>query len=351
MIKTLKLIIWGWLLFSLSGCNNTKNREKPDVSNIAVEVKLQRFDRDIFNLQQSGFGQSAVNDLRNRYGTFFDFYVSQFVAGPRPASDTAHIEIAALQQFVTDPYIQRIQQAIDVRFKNTDDIDRELTQSLKYFKYYFPDIAIPQVIGINSGFSIGAFTYENKILGIGLDQYLGADFHDYDSAGVFKYLQHKMRREYIARNAMEALYNLYFGTQELSHGKNLLEAMTEKGKKMYLLSYLLPDAPDSLIVGFTQQQTDWCEQNEVDIWKFLNDKDLLYKDNYMDQKRYLDEGPGITGMPADAPGNIGSWIGLQIVRKFMKETGNKISLRDLQLKYDAKAILAKAKYRPSKSVF
>lgn len=351
MIKTLKLIIWGLILLLLSSCNNTKNREKPDVSNISVDVKLQRFDRAIFNLQPGGFSHSAINDLRNRYGNFFDFYVNQFVIGPRPAGDTANIEAAALQQFVTDPYIHRIQQAIDVRFKNTDDIDRELTQALKYFKYYFPDIVIPQVFGINSGFSIGAFTYENKILGIGLDQYLGPDFSDYDSAGVFKYLQHKMRREYIARNAMEALYNLYFGTQELSHGKNLLEAMTEKGKKMYLLSYLLPEAPDSLIVGFTQKQTVWCEQNEVEIWKFLNDKDLLYKDNYMDQKRYLDEGPGITGMPAEAPGNIGSWIGLQIVRKFMKETGNKITLRDLQLKYDAKAILAKAKYRPAKSVF
>ena len=71
----------------------------------------------------------------------------------------------------------------------------------------------------------------------------------------------------------------------------------------------------------------------------------------MDQKRYLDEGPATAGMPAEAPGNIGAWIGLQIVNKFMKETGHKISLQDLVSKYDAKAILNKAKYRPAKSVF
>ena len=120
---------------------------------------------------------------------------------------------------------------------------------------------------------------------------------------------------------------------------------------MYVLSHLLPDAPDSLLMGFTQTQTMWCEDSEYEIWKFLNDKDLLYKNEFMEKKRYLDEGPTTAGMPEESPGNIGSWIGLQIVRKFMKETGGKIPLHDLMLKYDARTILAKAKYRPLKTVF
>jgi len=354
MMKNIKQILFVLVVLSLSGCNGcnkTKSREKPDVSNIKVNVNLLRFDKDLFELAQSNYSEQAMNEMRNRYGSFFDFYISQFVIGPRPAGDTAHIEREALQKFLSDAYINRVQSAINSKFANTKDLEEELTQSLKYFKYYFPDATIPIVVGINSGFSIGAFTYEKELLGIGLDQYLGPYFPDYDSAGVYEYLQHKMRREYIARNSMEVLYNFYFGDEGLSHGKNLVEAMVDKGKKLYFLSYVLPDAPDSLIVGFTQKQTDWCEQNEVEVWKFLNDKDLLYKDNYMDQKRYLDEGPGITGMPPQAPGNIGSWIGLQIVRKFMKEAGGKISLHDLLLKYDSKTILAKAKYRPAKSVF
>ncbi|HLP50424.1 MAG TPA: hypothetical protein VK154_06035 [Chitinophagales bacterium] len=335
-----------------AGCGDkSKSRPKPDVSKIEVDARLQRFDQDIFAAGQSGFSDEALSGMRNKYGSFFDFYVSQFVIGPRQPGDTANIEKDALQKFVTDAYINRIQRAIDARFSSTKDIDEELNQALKYFKYYFPEAQVPKVVAINSGFSVGAFTYEKDLLGIGLDQYLGPGYADYDSAGVFQYLQHKMRREYITRNSMEVLYNFYFGEEELSRGKNLVEAMVEKGKKIYFLSYMLPDAPDSLLVGFTQKQTTWCEQNEVDIWKFLNDKDLLYKDNYMDQKRYLDEGPGITGMPPEAPGSIGSWIGLQIVRQFAKETGNKIPLKDLLTKYDAKTILLKARYRPVKSVF
>ncbi len=353
-LHNMKKIIFLLVLFSLSGCdscNKTKSREKPDVADIKIAVQMERFDKDLFELAKTNFDEQAMSAMRNKYGSFFDFYIAQFVIGPRPPGDTANIEKEALQRFLTDAYINRIQNAVNSHFENTKDIDEELTQSLKYFKHYFPEATVPKVIGINSGFSIGAFTYEKEILGVGLDQYLGPGFSDYDSAGVFQYLQHKMRREYIARNSMEVLYNFYFGTEELSHGKTLIEAMVDKGKKMYFLSYVLPDAPDSMITGFTQKQTTWCEESEVDIWKFMNDKDMLYKDNYMDQKKYLDEGPGITGMPAEAPGNIGSWVGLQIVRKFMKETGQKISLHDLLLKYDAKTILAKAKYRPAKSVF
>src|ERR1043165_256255 len=291
------------LVLLLGGCNifsKNKNREKPDVSKIEINAPIMRFDQDLQNLRNTNCDENSVNATRSKYGSFFDFYVSQFVIGPRQPGDTAPIEKDALRKFLADGYINHIQDSINRYFADTKDIEADLTQSLKYFKYYAPEMTVPKIVTVNSGFSLGAFTYEKDVLGIGLDLYLGADNPDYDSAGIYSSVRHKMRREYINRNSMEVLYNFYFGSEELSHGKPLVEAMVDKGKKMYFLSYVLPDAPDSMIVGFTQTQTTWCEQNEVEIWKFLNDKDLLYKDNYMDQKRYLDEGPGIAGMPAEA---------------------------------------------------
>ena len=352
-MKNFSWIVVSLILISLAGCNGcnkNKSREKPDVSNIKVEIQIERFDNDLFVFNDNNFSQQQ-EAMRNKYGSFYNFYVSRFIIGPRPPGDTTNIEEEAIKRFVADGYMQRLQDSINQHFSNTIDVGEELSQSLKYFKYYLPEVAIPKVVAVNSGFSLGAFTYDKDVLGIGLDLYLGADNPDYDSAGIYQYIQHKMSREYIPRNSMEVLYNFYFGSEEISRGKDLIEAIVDKGKKMYFLSHVLPDAPDSLIVGFTQQQTEWCEKSEYEIWKFLNDKDLLYKNDYMDQKRYLDEAPATTGMPPEAPGSIGSWIGLQIVKKFMKETGGKISLQDLIMKYDGKTIFEKAKYRPSKSVF
>ncbi len=352
-MKILKLIPTALILLLLAGCNGcnkSKSREKPDVTGIHLDVKLMRFDNDLFDFRTKDYDQQ-VAFMRNKYGPFYDFYIDHFVIGPHPAGDTAHVEREALTKFLADTYIDRIQDSINYHFKDTRDIEQDLTQAFKYFKYYFPKAEVPKVAGVNSGFALGAFTYGKDMLGVGLDLYMGPDNIDYDSAGIYKYLQHKMRREYITRNSMEAMYDLYFGSADMQRGETLIEGMVEKGKKMYFLSYVLPDAPDSMIVGFTATQTKWCEANEYEIWKFLNDKDMLYKNNYMDQKRYLDEGPTTAGMPAEAPGNIGSWIGFQIVNKFMKETDHKIPIQDMVLKYDAKTILNKAKYRPSKPVF
>lgn len=350
--KIITPLLWIAALFlaSCNGCNKTKSRPKPDVSNIKTEAKLLRFDRELMMMQSSTFAQQQ-QEMLTKYGAFYNFYLAQFVIGPRPAGDTTDIRQQAVEKFVTDGYTRRLQDSINLYFADTKDVEAELSQSLSFFKYYFPKATIPKVVAINSGFSIGAFTYDKDVLGVGLDLYLGNNNPDYDSAGIYKYLHHKMNRGFITRNAMEVLCNFYFGEAENEREKNLIEAMVEKGKKLYVLSYLLPDAPDSLLVGFTQTQIDWCQNNEYEIWKFLNDKDLLYKNDFMEKKRYLDEGPTTTGMPAESPGNLGSWIGLQIVRKFAKETGGKISLVDLMTKYNANTILQKAKYRPSKTVF
>jgi hypothetical protein len=339
-------VIW---LAGCNSCNSKNGRPKPDVSNINVEIRLQRFDKDLFATADKGYDKQA-EILRAQYSNFFDFFVSQFVVGPRPAGDTSHIEADALKNFTHDAYMLRLQDSIGKYFSNTKDVEEDLSKSLRYFKYYFPHAVVPKVVAINSGFSIGAFTYEKDVLGIGLDLYLGADNPDYDSAGIYSYLHYKMRREYIARNSMEVLYNFYFGKGDDDERKPLIEAMVDKGKKMYFLSLMLPDAPDSLIAGFTNKQTKWCENSEYEIWQFLNDKDLLYRNDNMNYKRYLDEAPTTQGMPPESPGNIGSWIGWQMVKKFMQETGNKVSLNDLLLKYDSKTILEKAKYRPAKAI-
>ena len=192
---------FGWVVVVLitislagcSGCNKNKSREKPDVSAIKADIHLHRFDKDLFQFNDNNFAQHQ-EEMRAKYPSFYDFYVAQFIIGPRPPGDTVDAREDAIRKFLSDGYIRRLQDSIDQEFADTKDIEEELSQSLKYFRYYFPEFAVPEVIGINSGFSIGAFTYGKDVLGIGLDLYLGADNPDYDSAGIYQYVRHKMRR-------------------------------------------------------------------------------------------------------------------------------------------------------------
>lgn len=337
------VILFLLALVGCNGCKRTKSRPKPDVSNVQVKLQWLDFSSDFEKYPQPSFEQWR-SGMRARYADFYDFYISEMVIGPRPVGDTADIEKQAIESFLTDSYVKKIQEGIHREFADTKDVQADLTQSFRYFKYYFPQFKEPQIIAFNSLYQAGVSPFGKDKFVIGLDMFLGSNNSDYDSAGVYAYIRHKMRREYIARYTIEALYNDYFYTEP--DNQNLIEAITERGKEIYFLSMLFPDAPDSLLLGYTQAQTDWCMGSEKSIWQFMNDKDLLYKSNAMDKTRYLSEGPTTSGMPVDAPGNIGNFIGWQIVKKYMENNGSKLSLSDFILKHDAASIFAKAKYRP-----
>lgn len=345
MKKTLVFVFISSLL--LSGCDwwsKTESRPHPDVSKIDLALKSHRFDQDVFALSNSDFAPWKQK-MVEQYGEFYYFYIDNFVIGPRPMGDTSDIEEKALRQFVSDKYMRAIQDSINHIFPNTKNTDEQLAAAFKYCKYYLPEFEAPEVIYFNSGYSAGASPFGKKQLVIGLDMFLGDGNTDYDSVGVYQYLRHKMKPAYIPRYAMESLLDAYFDNG-MNPEENLLDAIVERGKKMYFLSLLFPDAPDSLLLGYTAKQTEFCVKSQKEIWKFLNDKDVLLKNNSMDKSRYLGEGPTTSGMPLDAPGNIGSFVGLSIVRKFMNESGKSVTPRDLMIKYQAKVIFEKAKYRP-----
>lgn len=353
MIRLLKISVFFSVLVFMAGCNGcheSESREKPDVSAINIQTQVLRFDQDLKTARHTDFVHWKEG-MQEKYRSFYNFYVGNFIIGPRAPGDTTNVQQEAIARFLQDQYIHTIQDSIDSRFATIKDVEEDLQSMFRYFKYYYPAFEAPQVIGINSAYGAGVSPYGRDQLIVGLDMFLGADNKDYDSIGVYAYLRHKMKREYIARYAAEAMFDEYFPASASSANANLIEEIIERGKKLYFLSYLFPDAPDSLILGYTQAQTDWCKQSEYTIWQFFNEKDLLYKNNAMEKTRYLGEGPTTTGMPAESPGGVGSYLGLQIVRKFMNETGSKIPLQQLMEDYDAKTILAKAGYRPPKPNF
>jgi len=65
----------------------------------------------------------------------------------------------------------------------------------------------------------------------------------------------------------------------------------------------------------------------------------------MDVKRYTSDGPTTGGMPSESPGNVGSWVGWQIVKTYANKTNK--SLKEI-LTTSPKEILTKANYKPKK---
>lgn len=97
--------------------------------------------------------------------------------------------------------------------------------------------------------------------------------------------------------------------------------MIYEGKIKYLLSQALgvPDAAE--LMGYTEQAYNWCKDNEGTIWKAIIERKHLYTPDQLTTSQYFEDTPTI--FPGnDAPGNIGTWIGWQIINQYIKETGS-----------------------------
>ena len=342
-------LVMATIALVLGGCGSTDSWKHIDVSAIPVRLRVERFERDFYHMDTADLTGSEMK-LRAKYGAFYDDYVTGIMNFGRPANrlDTAghdpHIDILA---FMRNPADRSLYDTVEKQYADLSSVEHELTDAMKHFRHYFPEKpAITTIYTFISEFGNGAITYGDTVLGIGLDMYLGEHYVYYESVQFPEFMKRKLTREYIAPNAMEVIYNLHFDQTAYNAERPLIEAMISEGKKFYFMECMLPDAPDSLLMGYTSAQADWCRKSEGSIWKYFNEQDLLYKVNFMEQKRYTSDGPTTAGMPPGSPGRVGSWVGWQIVRRFMKNNRGKVSLEDLMTKYTARQILSQADYKP-----
>lgn len=332
-----------------SGCGEKDKWKKPDVSGVQVHFNILRFEQDLFRLDPANLAESELA-LRGKYGRFYDDYIlhiMNFGRAADPWDSTRHDPHIELQKFLTNPPDRALYDSVQYQYRDLAGINDGLGALLKHYKFYFP--ASPQlsrIITMITEFGDGIVTYDDSTLCIGLDMYLGSNYPFYQSVDLPQYMIAKLKRPYILPNVAEAMYNADFDKTAYNAELPLIEALVNEGKKYYFMECMLPEAPDSLLIGYSARQEEWCRKSEKSIWQFLNERDLLFKVNYMEQKRYTSDGPGTTGMPPEAPPKVGSWVGWQIVRKFMRDSGGKVTLPELLNKYTAKQVFTLANYKP-----
>jgi uncharacterized protein YjaZ len=96
-------------------------------------------------------------------------------------------------------------------------------------------------------------------------------------------------------------------------------------------------------MGYTPEEYTWCGQNEKMLWKYIIENKHLYTPDILTVTKYFSGVPQ-TFIADDAPGDLGSWIGWQIVSKYMNNT--KTTVESLINNTDYMEILSKSKYKP-----
>jgi gliding motility-associated lipoprotein GldB len=315
----------------------SKNPLKIDVSKVTVDLKVKQFHHD---LKSFGNGDSLANiqSLKKKYGEFFDIFTYHMIS--IGGLDQPNF-LSLLNSFVNDTLIQTLEKKVDQIIDKTD-LQEELNEAFKHYRYYFPDKKIPEVITCISGFNQSVVTADS-VIGISLDKYLGANSRYYMQLGLPAYKRRNMQPGKILPDVMLAWAITEWPKSEQTN--NLLSQMIHEGKLMYFVDAMLPDLPDSTKIGFTQNQLEFCKNTELSMWTYLAEQRLLYATERMDIKRFIDDGPYTPAFTDQSPARTGIWIGWQIVRSYMN-TNKNIKLSDLMNNEDYQTILQQSGYQP-----
>ena len=338
MKHLVKIFTIALILTTFTGCNS--DPLDVDVSTINTDpVRILRLERDFFSINSQNIVQKT-GEINKKYGAFFNRFVNSTINRP----DSGYQKSILL--FVGDKDMRSAFEEIQKCYTDIDlaKIEAELNDCVKRFKYHFPKRKLPQrFVSYMSGFNYN-IAYTDSTIGIGLEMYLGDTSRFYKMLQWPAYKVRNMKQNYMVPDVVRGWLLTEFDNTDPVN--NLLNHMIFYGKIYYACEALLPNAPDSLKIGYSKEQMIYCKTYEKNLWGFFAEKNRLYENNLRTITEFTSEGPFTGAISKECPPRIAMWVGWQIVRSYMNNN-KKVTLAELMNEKDAQKILSKSKYRPS----
>ena len=308
-------------LFFLS-CQN-ENSKKDKIEALPISLTFDRFDLKFYDQPPE-----VIPQLKKEYPFLF----------PKQFSDSVWIDRQ------NDSLQLLLQDAVTKVFSEIQPLEKKVSRLFKHIKYYFPRTKIPQIITLTTNVDYQIKTvYSDSLLLLSLDTFLGEDHPLYE--GIPNYIRKELDQKYIPSQIVEKFSSYIMPPPE---NRTFLAQMLYEGKKMYLQDLLLPDEKDAIKMAYTEEELEWVKENEVYIWQYFIEKQVLYQTDPEWVERFLEPAPFskfYLQLDNESPGRIGRWIGWQIVRKYREQ--HETTIEDL-IKLPAQQLFNQSKYKPKR---
>lgn len=249
-----------------------------------------------------------------------------------------------LAGFVSDSTMREVYRLVDSVFGDMQPQSQQLGEALHKVEQLCPSCRYDRVYTFVSGM----FDYNMRVgcnsheLIISLDQYVLPYLSKYNYFNTPLFLVQQSRPEYLVADCITAIARDHIAIPQ-DRDMSLLDYMISEGKAIYFAQQVLPDTPDSILMRYTADQTDWMRKNESNVWSYFMQNQLLYEVDYMRFHNLIDDAPKTNAFRDSSPRTT-DYIGWQIVRSYMKN--NKVTMEELFDETDAQTILSKSNYRP-----
>ena len=244
-----------------------------------------------------------------------------------------------LANYYSEPTLKGLYTDAVRQYDNVSQIEQALGNGFTWLKTCFPSMQIPAIYMHVSGFNQNVLVGDS-LLSISIDKYLGEEYPLYQDF-FYDFQRRLMTPEHIVPDYLTG----WLMSEYPFEGKEnvLLDRMIYEGKIKYLIHQAFPELKPEVLMGYTETSYNWCKENESNLWKAIIERKHLYTPDLMTTNKYFDNVPSIF-LASDAPGNLGSWLGWQIIDKYMRETNS--TPEALMQNNDSQAILTDSKYKP-----
>ena len=316
-----KIIILSFLAFAFFSCNK-KSKIENQVEEIPADLKIERFDKAFFETPTS-----ELPKLKKQFPQFF----------PQDVPDKIWIEK------MTNPLWRQLYKEVEKQYSNFDPEKKEIEDVYRHIKYYYPKTKAPKIYTLIYEMDLNTKAiYADSLILISLEMYLGKDHKFYEYPDYLK-------QNFEKRQMMPDIVSSFSASKiPPPRDKTLLSQMVYAGKELYMKDLLIPNYTDAEKIGYKPEQIKWCNENEAYMWSYFVEGKLLYSTDSKLANRFINLAPFskfYLEIDNDSPGRVGTWVGWQIVRSFMKN--NDVPLQKM-LMMDANEIFNKSKYKPKK---
>ena len=313
-------IVLSFFLFSI-GCNNTNSNES-EILSIPLELSIDRFDKK--------FHLSEADDIPALKTTYPFLFPNKFSDGVWINRQKDSLQLLLLEN-------------VEEKFASMAPLEDDLEYLFKHLKYYFPKNQTPRVIGVINNVDYQSKTiYADSLLLVSLDTYLGSDHYLYE--GIPQYVRQEMDIQFLASHvAGKFAANKIPPTKD----RSLLSQMIYHGKQVYFKEWVLPQSSDAQKMGYTDTQIQWVIDNEMYMWQYFVQKQLLYNTDPSLTQRFIEPAPFskfYLEIDNESPGRVGVWMGWQIIKSYMERyPDTEISAL---LNLPAQTLFSKSNYKP-----
>lgn len=341
-IKNLILLNIVLIISLLTSCNG--NEHVIDTSGIKIDLKLKRFEQDLFNCKSS----NDILKLKTKYPSFYPIFTNDIMVIRQPETVTSEQDVAVeLYRYITHRDPDSLYKIAQSKFGDFSPYFKEIEEANRYIVHYFPEEKLSNVITFISAFEFASiYDEEAHNFCIGLDMYLGRNFEVYkllNPQSFPKYRVDRFEPYHIVPNCIQSFLN--YKIPESSHSTFIEQAIYE-GKKMYTMDLILPKTPDSLKISYLRGQIEWNIAQEKNIWAYLIENEILFSSDKNDfQQHFFNDGPFTTPFGNESSPRAGVWVGWQIVKSYMKKHPE-VTLKDLIANKDHNKIFQESGYKP-----